>query len=103
MSSDADLDALDDTPEPETAGERMYAAISKFVSAIYDDTPTLVTRFVVAAEADDGEARWVEVAAFSADGHSLAQWESLGLIEYAKRIERGDFARSASDEDLDDE
>lgn len=80
----------------------MHAAISEFISAIYDhEHATLVTRFVVIAEADDGEARWVEVAAFGSDGHLLPEWESIGLIEYAKRIEQHTF--SSTSEDADDE
>ena len=81
----------------------MHAAIGDFISAIYDhEAPTIVTRFVVIAEADDGEARWVEVAAFGSDGYSLPEWESIGLIEYAKRVERHEFAHTTDDE-ADDE
>ncbi len=81
----------------------MHAAISTFVSSIYNhESPTLVTRFVVIAEADDGDARWVEVVSFGADGHLLPEWESIGLIEYAKRVERCDFASAADEDDSDD-
>lgn len=90
------------TDEP-NEGEQMHAAIGEFISAIYDhENPTVVTRFVVIAEADDGEARWVEVVAFGADGHSLPEWESIGLIEYAKRIEQRTYTHAADDEDTDD-
>jgi len=85
--------------EPPNEGERMHAAIAEFVSAVYDhEDATIVTRFVVIAEADDGSTRWVEVGSFGADGHLLPQWEALGLIEYAKRVERGDFVMPRDDE-----
>jgi hypothetical protein len=101
--SDADLDALDEPSDATTTGEHLHAAIRDWVSSVYgDEEPTIIPRFVVIAEADDGASRWLEVAAFGADGHCLPEWESIGLIEYARRVERREFA-SACDEDEDDD
>lgn len=98
MSSDAaDEDAINAAG---LSGAVMHEAIRQWIASMYDGESCVVTRFVVCAEADDGEARWVEVGAFGSDGWELPEWESLGLLDYAKRVQRGEFSH-ANDEDHD--
>lgn len=99
----AELDGGDGGGVELESGERLHQAIRDWVSDIYDGEPTVIPSFVVIARADDGSSCWVEVGAFGSDGHCLPEWESIGLIEYARRVERREFTSSVADEFEDDE
>lgn len=114
MTDRDDLEALDASP-PETAvapdvaeepnaGVRMFDSIARWVeSATGDELPTVVSRFVVIAECNDSEGRWIARCSLTADGNELADWESIGLLEYARIHETRNMTAGLYEGEADDE
>lgn len=77
--------------------EEALDAVSNFIRGRSASSSDMVQRFVLIVETIDAEDRWI--SAFTAPGQKA--WDTLGLLEFARNMEKDSHILVGPDEDED--